>query len=391
MHVLLIIPFAIISYLVATDIYTPSMPAIAEQFASTSDGVQKTLTFFLAGAVSSCLVAGYLADRFGKTRVSVYGALIAVGGALLCFLAPTLELLIAGRFILGVGGAVAPVVGMSILQERLTEEQAFKIFGFMGAAFSIIPATAPILGGYVDVHLGWQVNFLIIFGMMLVSLIGLYFFLEPSGQKKIGKVSPSSKISFVQGYKEVLSHKTFLAYALLNPILFAGEWALLSFMPFYAERAFQMDSDAYGLFLGGLIFWYGIGSFLGGRLSKKFGIDTTIYLGILMSLIGTLSLVILIWVLPEVGILLVYGTLSLFFGGFGILFPASVPKALSVFTTLKSTASSVRGVLVTFVGLLGTYAAELMDESNLSHLSVFMFLISVLALASFVGLKASQK
>ncbi len=381
MRITFIVTFAIIAYLVSTDIYTPSMPSIAHYFGKSSDDVQYTLTSFFLGAVISCFFCGYLADRWGKTRISNYGSLLAFAGALLSLLAPNLESLIAGRFFLGMGSSVAPVVGLAILQESLPEEKTLKVFGMMGIAFAAIPAVAPVVGGIMDSHFGWRSNFFIIMILMLATLVLNYLFLE--------SVKPSQhqhKTSLIESYKQVLFNREYMAYATVNPILYAGEWALFSVLPFYTHQFLDMDADTYGWFLGAMIVWFAIGSYLGGKLVKYFGIDRVIWGGYAGAALGGLTILFTSFVFPS-SVIMIYVGSSLFILCFGLMYPASVPKALSIFTHLKGTASSIRGMLITMVSFLGTSAAVLIDDSQLSQLAWFVLGVVLIGFSMFVILR----
>lgn len=384
MKITFVVPFAIVAYLVSTDIYTPSMPSIALYFGEDSDYVQYTLMSFFLGAVISCFFSGYLADQWGKTKISNYGSLLAFAGALLSLLAPNLEGLIAGRFILGMGSSIAPVVGLAILQENLPEEKTLKVFGMMGIAFAAIPAIAPVIGGMMDSRFGWRSNFLIIMVLMLTTLLQNYFFLEPG--KPLNNAKIKEKSSLAASYKEVIFNRDFMAYALINPILYGGEWVIVSVLPFYSNQKLNMDADTYGWFLGTMLVWYAGGSYTGGRVAPHIGSNKVIYIGYAGSFISGLWLLFTAFAFPLSAYLIYLGS-SLFMLSFGLMYPVSVPKALSVFTHLKGTASSVRGMLITLVGFLGTSAAVLIDDTQLSQLAWSILLVTAAGFISFILLK----
>lgn len=332
----------------------------------------------------SCFLSGYLADIWGKTKISFYAFLVALLGGAVALISPSLELLILGRFLMGVGLTAAPVLGMAILQERLPEERTLKVFGMMGIIFAVVPGIAPVVGGIMDNAFGWRSNFYIIFLMILTAVALTHFFLEKDTDVQPTTIS-RNKYHIFKTYGTILSNRTFLAYSIVTPLIYAGEWSTFAFLPFYAEQYLNLDSDAYGLFLGGIIIWYGAGSFIGGRVVKYIGIDRAIYLSLIVALIGSGLLLGIAFVSPA-STVLIYMALSLYFLAFGILFPTAVPKALGAFTTLKSSASGLRAMMITITGLLATYAAEVMDDSKLYHLAGFMVIASVAALGSFMML-----
>lgn len=373
-----------LTYGISSDIYTPSMPSISNYFGESSDAVQRTLTFFFLGAAISCFVSGYLADLWGKTKICLYGFLVALVGSVIALTAQSLDALIIGRFFMGCGAAVGPYVGMAILQEELSEEKAVKVFGIMGIVFAVVPGLAPILGGLLDSLLGWRSNFWVILLMICISVFLIHFVLER--EKSVKNDEGLSNDHIFRAYGKVLSNRTFFAYSLATPLIHAGEWATFSFLPFYAEEHLNLSSDEYGLFLGGMVIWFGMGSFLGGRFSKLIGIDNSILFSLFLSIFAGGMMLMTSLFIPS-SLVMIYMSCSLYFMAFGILFPTSIPRALSAFKVLKSSASALRGLMTTFVGFIATYVAEVMDDTKLYQLACFILFVSLMALVSFVLLK----
>ena len=103
----LILLLAMVSALgpVAMQILLPGVPIIKESFAVSTGVAQLTLSLSMAAIALATLAYGPLSDRYGRRPVLIAGMSIAVVGSLLCMVAPTIELLIAGRFVQAAGGA----------------------------------------------------------------------------------------------------------------------------------------------------------------------------------------------------------------------------------------------------------------------------------------------
>src|SRR3990167_3676394 len=203
-----VIGFAIMSYLLATDMFTPSMPDIAHYFNAPDDQVQKTISYFLMGAVITCINAGIFADRIGKKKFMTIGLGLALIGSLLTLTATSLEWLIFGRFIQGLGGGAAPVIGFAMVQELYPREQQTKIYAFLGSYIAIIPAIAPFIGGVISTQWGWHLIFPILTVLFLISIIGVWWVLPSSlDQKK----SHSAK-EILSSYKMILSSRTYMTF-----------------------------------------------------------------------------------------------------------------------------------------------------------------------------------
>ena len=97
----------------ATNVYLPSLPTIRDQFASNDTMAQLTLTAYLVGFAVMQLFYGPVSDRFGRRPLLIYGTVVFTLGSLVCVLAPSMEILIAGRVTQAVGAAASLVVAPS--------------------------------------------------------------------------------------------------------------------------------------------------------------------------------------------------------------------------------------------------------------------------------------
>ncbi|MGL6213381.1 MFS transporter, partial [Billgrantia desiderata] len=101
----------------ATDMYLPAMPAMAEALDTGPDQVQLTLSLYMAGFAAAQLFCGPFSDRFGRKPVMIFGFSLFLVASLLCAFAPSIEWLLAGRFLQALGGATGPVLGRAAVRD----------------------------------------------------------------------------------------------------------------------------------------------------------------------------------------------------------------------------------------------------------------------------------
>ena len=101
---LLLGSFAAIAPL-STDMYLPSLPALAEDLQSNTSVAQLTLTANLLGFGLGQLWLGTLSDQKGRRMPLIISLTVYCLSSLLCTIAPSIELLIIFRFIQGISGA----------------------------------------------------------------------------------------------------------------------------------------------------------------------------------------------------------------------------------------------------------------------------------------------
>ena len=143
----------------STDMYLPSLPRIVDDFGSSIARVQLTLSVFLVGFATGMLVYGPLADRYGRRPILIAGLTILLVGTLACAIAPTVETLIAGRFIQALGGAGPVILARSIVRDLYEGPRAGQELARMGAIMGVVPAIAPTIGGLLDGIGGWRSSF----------------------------------------------------------------------------------------------------------------------------------------------------------------------------------------------------------------------------------------
>ena len=104
------------------DMFLPSLPAMAADFGSDVATAQLTVTLFLIAFALAQLVFGPLSDRFGRRRVLIAGlALYALAG-LLCYVAPSIHVLVAARMLQALGASSGPVVGRAVVRDLYEPE-----------------------------------------------------------------------------------------------------------------------------------------------------------------------------------------------------------------------------------------------------------------------------
>ncbi len=107
------------------------------------------------------ILAGALADRYGRRRMFVIGLAGFGLASLACGLAPTMEVLILSRLVQGAFGAVLVPTSLALINATFEGPERGRAFGMWAAATSALTLAGPPLGGFLVDTVGWQVAFLI--------------------------------------------------------------------------------------------------------------------------------------------------------------------------------------------------------------------------------------
>ncbi|WP_133645255.1 MFS transporter [Paraburkholderia flava] len=132
--------------------------------------VQWIMNAYTIACTTVLMAAGTLADRYGRKRLFI-GALVVFGiASLICGLTESAPLLIAARFVQGMGGGAMFICLIAVLSTQFKEgPERVKAFGIWGIFLGFGLGFGPIIGGVIAKLAGWQWVFLVHVPLALVT------------------------------------------------------------------------------------------------------------------------------------------------------------------------------------------------------------------------------
>ena len=150
-----------------------AVPSIQRDLGFSPAGVAWVVNGYLIGFAGFLLLAGRLGDLLGAHRVFLAGLVVFTAASLLCGLADTAALLVAGRFVQGVGGALASAVIFSLIVRLYPEPglqaRAIGVYSFTQAGGAALGFVA---GGLLTEAAGWPAIFLVNVPIGVAVLVG---------------------------------------------------------------------------------------------------------------------------------------------------------------------------------------------------------------------------
>jgi EmrB/QacA subfamily drug resistance transporter len=133
---------------------------IAKEFPTASRGtISWVVTAYSILFGSLLVVSGRLADRIGRKRLFQFGTVLFLAGSLLCALASSMGLLIVGRAVQGVGGAIMTPASLGLLLSVFSLERRSQAVAWNGAIGALGVASGPTLGAFFVSTFGWRSAF----------------------------------------------------------------------------------------------------------------------------------------------------------------------------------------------------------------------------------------
>ncbi len=113
-------------------------------------------TAYMLAEVLAIPVAGKMSDRYGRKPVFLAGMGLFLAGSILAGMSNSMEMLIACRFVQGLGGGAIMPVAMATVADLYAPTERGKIQGMLGGIFAVSSVIGPFLGGFIVDNLDWR-------------------------------------------------------------------------------------------------------------------------------------------------------------------------------------------------------------------------------------------
>jgi EmrB/QacA subfamily drug resistance transporter len=181
---LLVVSLGVAMIIVDATIVNVAVPSIIRDIGATSSDAQWVQESYTLVFAALLLVAGRTADRIGRRRVFLAGVLLFVVSSVGCALAPDPPLLITGRLVQGIGGAMILPASLSLLNATFTGRERGIAFAVWGSTIGGTAALGPLLGGWLTTSFSWRWAFGINVPISAVVFVGAVLFVRESREPR---------------------------------------------------------------------------------------------------------------------------------------------------------------------------------------------------------------
>jgi DHA1 family bicyclomycin/chloramphenicol resistance-like MFS transporter len=365
----------------SVNIYLPVLPHLEKVFDIGRSTASLTVTVFLVGFSVTQLVWGPLSDRFGRKPILLCGLAISVTGAVLAACANGIEFFMGARILESVGIGVAPVLARSVLTDSLDRDHVSAAMAYVAVVVAIVPAIAPIIGGYLNLLWSWRSIFFFVaaYGAVIVATCAFRL------PETICSRNPGLKISTVVGeYREMLSHREYLGYIGLYATSFGTLVGYYAAAPYIFVRALGYTSHDYGYLLLVNVGFYVLGASVARMLVPKMGTVRPIVFAV--TTFATTSIIfVALELFTTLNTLSVLLPMCIFIFGCGVISPAANTGAMTLFRDKAGASTAVVGFSIAVGGAVFSGALSAFHITRLVELGAYVGLSTLLCIAMYLA------
>jgi DHA1 family bicyclomycin/chloramphenicol resistance-like MFS transporter len=333
----------------SVDTYLPAFPDIQASLGATPIEVQQTLTAYMFSFGAMILWHGALSDAFGRRNIILGSLALFAIASLGCAAAHSVEYLWAFRILQGISAGAGVVIGRAIIRDLYSGASAARLLSLVTMIFSLAPAIAPILGGWIVKLFNWRAIFLILFAYTVLLLWYCYKRLPetlPPEQRQ-----PFNPRSLAHNYFEIFRSPLFHLKAGAVAFNFAGLFLYVAAAPVFITQHLGLGPDQFAWQFVPSVAGIFCGAFTVNRLAGKIHIPNQVMIGFAFLIGASAANVLYHAFFPPA---LPWSVLPLFFYTFGmsVVAPGATLLVLDLFPNIRGTVASCQSFTQTMLAAL---------------------------------------
>ena len=326
----------------AIDTYLPAFAGIAADLNATPLQIQQTLSAYLFAFAFMSLFHGSLSDSLGRRPVVLTGIAVFTLASVGCAMSTSIGQLVFFRALQGLSTGAGIVVSRAVIRDIYPPADAQRVMSQVTLFFGVAPAIAPIVGGFLFVHISWHAVFWFLGGVGVVLGLANWFLLPET--LHASQRQPFAFKPLLKGYVQMGSSPRFLLLALASGVPFNGMFLyVLSAPTFLGEHLHLAPTEFFWFFvctISGIM----AGAAISGRLAGRIAPERQIRLGFaVMLVVSVLNLVANVLFVPHVGWALL--PIGLYALGWSLMTPVVTLMVLDLYPERRGMAASMQAFI----------------------------------------------
>ncbi|WP_394298194.1 multidrug effflux MFS transporter [Streptomonospora alba] len=255
----------------ATDLYLPAFPEIAADLDAQQAQIQLTLTAMMLGLSLGQLVIGPLSDALGRRGPLLVGFAVFALASFACVLVPSASALAGLRFVQGIAGASGAVIARAVVRDVFEGDEAARFFSRLMLVTGLAPLLAPVMGAQLLRVGPWQLSFVALGLLALVSLTVVSLWLPETLPRSVRR--PFRVASLARTVWSLVRDVRFIGPTLTLGLAFAMLFTYVSSFSFVSQSQFGASEQMFALMFAvntaGLMIGTQVNAYLIGRVETS--------------------------------------------------------------------------------------------------------------------------
>jgi MFS family permease len=337
-------------------------------------GILTSVFLWVYGLLSP--FAGFVADRFNRSRVIIVSLFVWSLVTWLTSYATTFEELLATRALMGISEACFIPAGLALIMDYHRGSTRSLATGIIMCG-NMLGSSLGFVGGWIAENHTWNMAFHI-FGIIGIAYSAVLLFLlkdVPQINKETILIETKSRVNFFEAIKNLFSSRSFIFLLLFWGLLGMVTWIIMGWLPTYYQEHFNLTQGRAGLYATGYFYPASIAGLLLGGFWADYWNKTNRRSRILVPVIG---LCIAAPCVFFASISTVLPLTILFFFGYGLTRMFSDTNLMPVLCLVadsryRATGYGVLNLISTVLGGIGLYAAGAMRDLHIDLSVAFKF------------------
>ena len=357
------------------DTYLPAFSGIAQSIGATPTEMQQTLSAYLFGFAIMNLFHGALSDSFGRRPVVLWGIAVFTVASAGCALSQHIGTLVFWRAVQGMSAGAGIVVSRAVIRDMFPPADAQRVMSQVTIYFGIAPAVAPMVGGFLFVHVSWHAIFWFLTGVGVLLWLANWKLLPETLHDS--QRQPFNARHLLRGYWQLVSNPRFFMLALASGIPFNGMFLYVLSAPVFLGELLHLGPGQFFWFFTLTIAGIMAGSFLSGRLAGRIKPKHQIRRGFtVMVAISVINLALNLLFEPQAWWAL--WPIAIFAFGWALMVPVVTLMVLDLAPDRRGMASSLQACVGSLAnGLVAGLIAPLVMHSTVSLAIASLLMMSI--------------
>jgi len=314
---------------------------------------QQLITMIFLGLGIGELVLGPISDSFGRKPIVYFGFALFGVASLICVAAPTLEWMLVGRVLQGIGLSAARSISISMIRDAYKGDYMAKIMSFVTAFFILVPIVAPAMGKFFLDHFGWESIFYV--QLVAALMVAIWFWRrQPETLRPEYKIKFSRRM-YLDGLKELLRYRETVAFTIVSGLITGAFMVYLSAAQQIFENQYGLADDFPYIFAG-LAISVGLSTLLNGTLVVRLGMRRLAFIALTLFCAISVTYVALFWNTSNPSLWILIAFLAIQFFTLGFLFGNLRAIAMEPIGHIAGIGSALTGFVSTLIAIpIATY------------------------------------